>query len=117
MTYVITMQFEDPLPVTTRYKKSLSVTFTQNSFSERIVLIRMIYFVVEICAGNTSVKSHLLALDIRRQKHEMLTVAVIVALFIHLKTSHGSEGPCCVTYQSNSKFSKKLFFFYLNMHA
>ena len=77
MTYAIMMQFEDILPVTTRYKKSLRVTFTQNSFSEHIVLIRIFYFVVERCAGNTNVKSHFHVLDIRRQKHEMLTVECI----------------------------------------
>jgi hypothetical protein len=67
ITYAIMMQFEDTLPVTTRYKKYLRVTFTHNSFSQRIILMRIIYFEVERCAGNTSVKSHLHALDIRRQ--------------------------------------------------
>ena len=97
MAYAFTMQFKDTLPVTARYKKSLHVTFTQNSFIELIVLIRIIYFMIERCAGNTSVKSHLHALDIRRQKHEMLTVGVMVVLFIHIKSSYGSEGPCCIS--------------------
>jgi hypothetical protein len=38
MTYAITVQFGDTLPVTIHYKKSLRVTFMQNSFSEHIVL-------------------------------------------------------------------------------
>lgn len=92
------MQFEDTLPVTVRYKKSLRVTFMQNSFRECMVLIRIIYFVVEKCAGNISVKSHVYELNIRRQKHEMLTVGDMAVLFINLKTSDGSEGPCCITY-------------------
>jgi hypothetical protein len=103
------MQFEDTLPVTLRYKKSLRVTFMQNSFSECIVLIRIIYFLVEKYAGNISVKSHVYALNIRRQKHEMLTVPDMVVLFINLKTSDGSEGPCCITYQSNSEFPRNSF--------
>jgi len=73
----------------------------QNSVIEPIVLIRIIYFVVDMVADNTSVKSHWHAVDIRRQTHEMLTFAVTVVLFINLKTSCGSEGPCCITYQSN----------------
>jgi hypothetical protein len=65
--------------------------------------------VVEKCAGNISVKSHVYGLNIRRQKHEMLIVGDMVVLFINLKTSDGSEGPCCIT-SIELKIPKKLFY-------
>jgi len=68
--------------------------------------------VVERYADNTSVKSHWHAVDIIRQEHELLKVAVMVVLFVHLKTSCGSEGSCCVTYQSNSDFSRNSLVFF-----